>query len=81
MLVELALTEGRLTNPLTPAQRNDVLQWVGDSTLGHNTPFQAVWNVRDLSRRLKAQPDGKLSFTADGTLVYRHNLLAITTLG
>lgn len=80
MGAEIVEQERGLGRGLTVEERDAVLQWVGDSSMGHNTPYLAVWNVRNLGTRLQGQLDGKLSFTPDGTLLIGIDTLTIATL-
>lgn len=72
--------ERELGRALTPAERDEKLQWVGDATLGHNTPFQSVWNLRDLSTRLSEVLPGQLSWTPGGDLVCGTDTVTLNSL-
>ena len=73
--------ERDLARGLTIQERDAVLQYVGDASLGHNTPFQAVWNVRNLGTRMGGLPEADICFKKDGTLLYGRDSLDIATLG
>jgi hypothetical protein len=77
---EIMGKERELGRALSIAERDTFLQWVGDESLGHNTPFHGVWNLRDLSTRLRDRLGGKLSFTQGGKLLYGRDTLDLCTL-
>lgn len=72
--------EEQLDRPLSMRERDDFVQWVADASFGHNTPFQAAWNVRELSYLYAEVPLGKIGVNEDGDVTCGKDTLSLHVL-